>query len=100
MVVKLIVAVAKGNNAIGKDNDLLWHLPADMKYFKETTRGFPVVTGRKNYESIPEKFRPLPGRENVVVTRDLTYKAPGAHVCSSISEALELVESFQKESCF
>ena len=100
MVVKLIVAVAKGNNAIGKNNQLLWHLPADMKYFKETTKGFPVVTGRKNYESIPEKFRPLPGRENVVITRDVNYKAPGAHVCTSIQEALELVKKFQNDSCY
>ncbi|MFT6717290.1 MAG: dihydrofolate reductase [Saprospiraceae bacterium] len=100
MVVKLIVAVAKGNNGIGKNNQLLWHLPADMKYFKETTRGFPIITGRKNYESIPEKFRPLPGRENVVITRDVHYKAPGAHVCTSINEAIELTKKFEKESCF
>lgn len=100
MVIKLIVAVAKGNNAIGSNNELLWHLPADMKYFKETTRGYPIITGRKNYESIPEKFRPLPGRENVVVTRDVNYKAPGAHVCNSIQEAVKLVDGFQKESCF
>jgi dihydrofolate reductase len=100
MVVKLIVAVAKGNNGIGKNNDLLWHLPADMKYFKDTTRGFPIITGRKNYESIPEKFRPLPGRENVVITRDENYKAPGAHVCASIAEALKLVKDLASESCF
>jgi dihydrofolate reductase len=100
MVVKLIVAVAKGNNAIGKNNQLLWHLPIDMKYFKETTRGFPIITGRKNYESIPEKFRPLPGRENIIVTRDKGYNAPGANVCTSISEALEVVKTFRSESCF
>jgi len=100
MVVKLIVAVAKGNNAIGKNNQLLWHLPTDMKYFKDTTRGFPIITGRKNYESIPEKYRPLPGRENVIVTRDVNYQAPGAHVCSSISSALKLVKSLDCETCF
>lgn len=100
MVLKIIVAVAKGNNAIGKDNQLLWHLPKDMKFFKETTKGFPIITGRKNYESIPEKYRPLPGRENIVITRDLKYQAPGAAVCNSIDEAIEIVKSLDKQTCF
>jgi dihydrofolate reductase len=61
MKVALIVAVDRANG-IGKNNDLMWHLPADMKFFKETTAGQIVITGRKNYESIPERFRPLPNR--------------------------------------
>ncbi|MGB0428243.1 MAG: dihydrofolate reductase [Flavobacteriales bacterium] len=64
----LIVAVAK-NGAIGKDNDLLWHIPEDMRHFKETTSGHIVITGRKNYDSIPERFRPLPNRTTIVLTR-------------------------------
>jgi dihydrofolate reductase len=100
MKVKLIVAVAQGNNAIGKNNDLLWRLSTDMKFFKETTRGIPVISGRKNYESIPDKFRPLPGRKNVVVTRDNSYKAPGADVCTSIQEAFKKVDEFELDTCF
>lgn len=66
--VSLIVAIAQ-NHVIGKDNDLIWFLPKDLKYFKDTTAGHHVIMGRKNYYSIPEKFRPLPGRTNIVVTR-------------------------------
>ncbi|MCV5961541.1 dihydrofolate reductase, partial [Escherichia coli] len=67
MIMKLSLIVAMDKNfGIGKDTDLLWKLPADMKFFKETSTGHVVITGRKNYESIPEKFRPLPNRENAV----------------------------------
>lgn len=79
MEASIIVAFDQ-QRGIGKNNDLMWHLPADMKFFKETTRGAVVVMGRKNYESIPEKFRPLPQRENVILTRNEEYKAPGAQV--------------------
>ena len=72
MKVALIVAVDQ-QFGIGKNNDLMWHLPADMKFFKETTMGHIVVTGRKNYDSIPERFRPLPNRENAVLTRNTEY---------------------------
>jgi dihydrofolate reductase len=88
MNISIIVAVAK-NNVIGKDNTLIWHLPADMKFFKEKTTGHCIITGRKNYESIPEKFRPLPNRINIVITRQKNYNAPGAIVVSSIKEAIE-----------
>ncbi|MBI35884.1 MAG: hypothetical protein CMP67_11040 [Flavobacteriales bacterium] len=95
----LIVAVCASNNGIGKNNDLLWHLPADMKFFRSQTTGYPVITGRKNYESIPEKFRPLPNRENIVITRqNITFK--GADVCSSIHEALKIAESYKKDKVF
>jgi dihydrofolate reductase len=86
--IALIVAQSK-NGAIGKNNDLLWHLPLDMAFFKVTTKDSIVLTGRKNYESIPEKYRPLPGRENWVITRDKNYSAPGAIVLHSINEAIE-----------
>lgn len=99
MEVILIVAVSSANNGIGKNNDLLWHLPEDMKFFRAQTIGFPVITGRKNYESIPERFRPLPNRENIVVTRqNIQYE--GAHVCSSIKEAIKIASSYQKDKIF
>ena len=74
MRVSLIVAVSE-NGVIGKDNDLIWHLPKDMKFFKETTQGHHVIMGRKNFESIPHKFRPLPNRTNIIVTRKSDYVA-------------------------
>ena len=72
MRVSLIVAVSE-NGVIGKDNDLIWYLPKDMKFFKETTQGHHVIMGRKNFESIPHKFRPLPNRTNIIVTRQSDY---------------------------
>ena len=88
MKISIIVAIAE-NNVIGKNNALIWHLPADMKHFKEITTGHCVITGRKNYESIPEKFRPLPNRNNIIITRQKNYQAPGAIVVGSIEEALK-----------
>lgn len=95
----IIVAIAN-NNGIGKDNNLLWHLPADMKFFKEQTTGNVIITGRKNYESIPEKFRPLPNRTNIVVTRDKNYQAPGAIVTHSIEEGIQVAKDRNAEKCF
>lgn len=100
MKVVLIVAVCKHTMAIGKDNDLLWDLPADMQFFKTSTAGFPVLTGRKNYESIPEKYRPLPNRENIVITRDKNYAAPGAFVLNDIQAGIKLATTFNKEKCY
>ncbi|HXU26114.1 MAG TPA: dihydrofolate reductase [Bacteroidia bacterium] len=91
MILSIIVAVAE-NNVIGKDNKLIWSLPADMKFFKEKTKGHVIITGRKNYESIPEKFRPLPERTNIVITRQADYKAPGAIVVASIEAAMQYVK--------
>lgn len=88
MKTSLIVAVSE-NNVIGKDNDLIWHLPMDMKFFKETTQGHFVIMGRKNFESIPHKYRPLPNRTNVVVTRQPSYKAQECIIVNSIDEALK-----------
>ena len=87
MIVSIIVATSL-NNAIGKNNQLLWHLPADLKFFKTTTMGCPVIMGRKTFQSIG---RALPGRTNVVVTRDENFNADnqfGIIVVSSIDEAL------------
>ena len=85
----IIAAVAK-NRVIGKDNQLLWHIPEDMKHFRELTRGKPVIMGRKTWESLPERFRPLPGRQNIVVTRNKAYVAEGALLAGSLDEALRI----------
>ena len=92
MKVSLIVAVAE-NGVIGKDNDLIWHLPKDMRFFKETTMGHHVIMGRKNFESIPHKYRPLPDRTNIVITRQSEYKAEGCIVVDSVEAALEIAKN-------
>ena len=92
MKVSLIVAVAE-NGVIGKDNDLIWHLPNDMRFFKETTTGHHVIMGRKNFESIPHKFRPLPNRTNIVITKQSDYKAEGCIVVNSVEKALKVAKS-------
>lgn len=99
MKVSLIVAVAE-NYVIGKDNDLIWHLPRDMKFFKETTEGHYVIMGRRNFESIPEKYRPLPNRPNVIVTRQQDYTAENCDVVNSIEEGLEIARQNGEEEAF
>ncbi len=86
-MISIIAAMAR-NRVIGKDNDLIWHLPADLKHFKEKTLGKPVIMGRKTFESMEEA---LPGRTNIVITRQPDYKAPGCLVADSLEHALELV---------
>jgi dihydrofolate reductase len=88
MALNLIFARAR-NGVIGKDNTLPWHLPEDLAHFKQTTLGQPVVMGRKTWESLPPKFRPLPGRTNIVVTRQTNWLAEGAVVAHSIEEAVQ-----------
>lgn len=80
-----IVAAAE-NNAIGKDNQLLWHLPNDLRFFKRTTTGHPVIMGRKTYESVGD---PLPNRRNIIITRQPGYTAEGAAVVHSLAAAIE-----------
>jgi dihydrofolate reductase len=87
MALNLIFARAR-NGVIGTDNTLPWHLPEDLAHFKQTTLGQPVVMGRKTWESLPPKFRPLPGRTNIVVTRQRGWTSKGAMVAHSIEEAL------------
>ena len=85
--IKIIVAAAK-NDTIGNDNDLPWHLPSDMKMFKEVTAKSIVIMGRKCWESIPEKYRPLPGRTNLVLSRNPDYVAEGAEVFNNLKAAI------------
>jgi dihydrofolate reductase len=99
MTISAIAAVAD-NGTIGMNGDLPWHLPNDLKYFQRITMGHPVITGRKNYESIPQKYRPLRGRVNIVVTRNPEYEAQGAKVCGSIDEAIAMASELDKEEIF
>jgi dihydrofolate reductase len=84
----LIAAVAR-NGAIGRDNDLLWKEPADQKHFAATTRGHAVVMGRRTWDSLPPRFRPLPGRRNLVITSSVGFEAPGAQTADSLDAALQ-----------
>lgn len=88
MKVKLIVAKAK-NEVIGKDNDLIWHLPADMRFFTQSTKGHVVIMGRRNWDSIPLKYRPLSDRINVVITRSETFSHPDCVVFNSVEAAID-----------
>jgi dihydrofolate reductase len=99
MIISLIAALTQ-NNVIGKNNDLPWHLPDDMKYFMQTTKGHYVIMGRRNYDSIPEKFRPLPNRTNVVVTRQKSFEAPNCHVVNSLEEGLTLAREAGQQEVF
>ena len=85
-----IIAAAGENNELGKDNDLVWHLPDDFKRFKELTTGHHIIMGRKTFESFP---KPLPNRTHVVITRNLDYKKEGAIVTNSIESALEIAKN-------
>ncbi len=88
-MIKLIVAISK-NRVIGDSNKLIWHLPADLKRFKEITTGHPIVMGRKTFQSIG---RPLPNRRNIIITRDESFKVDGCEVVNSIEEALLLTSN-------
>ncbi len=88
-MISFLLAVDR-NGLIGKDNGLPWHLPADLKYFKETTMGKTIVMGRNTYESIG---KPLPGRHNVVLTHDTTYRAEGCQVVHSPEAVLTLIKN-------
>ena len=89
MRLALIWAMSR-NRTIGRNNALPWHLPEDLKYFKRVTMGKPIIMGRKTWESIG---RPLPGRTNIVITRDESFSAPGIKVVHSLNDALSVAES-------
>ncbi|MEK4229282.1 dihydrofolate reductase [Solibacillus sp. FSL H8-0538] len=91
-MISLIVAHDK-NRVIGYDNGMPWHLPGDLQYFKEMTMGKPVIMGRKTFESIG---RPLPGRRNIVITRNTEFTAPGIETVPSLEAALDLVSEVEE----
>jgi len=91
----LIAAVGRGG-VIGIDNRLPWHLPADMAHFRRQTQGQAVIMGRKTWDSLPPRFRPLPGRRNLVLTRQPGWEADGAEGCGSLDEALERLCGVEK----
>jgi len=89
MMISIIVAVAE-NNVIGKDNKLIWHLPKDLKHFKETTTGHFIIMGRKTFES---NGRPLPNRTNVIITKDKNYQAEGCVILHSLQDAINIAKN-------
>ncbi len=91
MKLGMIYARAR-NGVIGDKGQLPWHLPEDLAHFKATTQGCPVIMGRKTWDSLPPRFRPLPGRRNIVVTRQSAWQAEGAERAGSLHQALALCE--------
>jgi dihydrofolate reductase len=85
-----LVYAQSRNGVIGHGGTLPWHLPEDLAHFKRTTLGAPVIMGRKTWDSLPPRFRPLPGRRNIVITRDAHWRAEGAERAGSLDEALAL----------
>ncbi len=88
-----IIAAADENDALGRDNKLIWHIKEDLKRFQKLTSGHAIIMGRKTFESMP---RALPNRRNIVVTRNPNYIAQGAETCSSIEKALSIVKDDQQ----
>ncbi len=92
--VVIVAGMSRVDRGLGNNNELLWHVPADLKRFKELTLGHPIIMGRKTFESILKILgKPLPGRTNIVVTRDRTYAPQGAKVAHSLEEAFHLADS-------
>jgi len=88
--ISAVAVLGRNTRALGKDGGLLWRLPEDMQRFKALTMGHPVIMGRRTWDSIPDKYRPLPGRTNIVVTRSPEFAAEGVLVARSIEKALEI----------
>lgn len=99
MIVSAIAALSK-NRVIGQNNDLPWRLPDDMKFFMETTKGHHVIMGRKNYDSLHEKYKPLPKRTNIVITRQQRLNAPGCIVLHGVEPGLEMARAKGEDECF
>ncbi|MFY0608337.1 MAG: dihydrofolate reductase [Cyclobacteriaceae bacterium] len=99
MKISMIAAMGT-NRCIGKDNDIPWHLPDDFQFFKNTTEQHHVIMGRRNFESLPHKFRPLPNRPNVVITRQEHFDAEGAQVTNSLEDALTIASQANETEAF
>lgn len=87
----IIIAAVADNRVIGNNNQLIWHIPEDMAHFKALTQGHTVIMGRKTWESLPERFRPLPNRKNIVITRQVNYLAPGSEQANSLEDSMALL---------
>lgn len=99
MKISMIAAMAS-NRVIGVNNDIPWHLPDDFKYFKNTTAGYYVIMGRKNWESLPKNFQPLPNRTNIIITTQKDYQAEGATIVHSLEDALAIAEQAKEKEAF
>ena len=99
MIVSMIAAVAK-NRVIGKNNQLIWDLPKDMKFFMDTTMGRHIIMGRKNFDSIPTKYRPLKNRTNIIVTRNNSFSADGCIVVNTILDGISHAKKNGEKECF
>ena len=99
MNISIIVAISK-NRVIGKNNKLAWNLPDDMLYFSRMTKGHSVIMGRKNWDSIPKKYRPLPNRKNIVISRNKNQKIKNIDITRSIEEAIEIARENTDEEIF
>lgn len=99
MKISLIAAMSK-NRVIGINNDLPWHLPDDMKYFMESTKNHVVIMGRKNFDSLPPKFKPLPNRTNVILTRQQGYQVENCVVFNDINDAYTFAKEKGEEELF
>ncbi len=99
MIVSAIAALSK-NMVIGRNNDLPWRLPDDTRFFMETTKGHHVIMGRKNYDSLHDRFKPLPHRTNIVITRQKDFKAPGCIVLHAVDPGLEIARQNGEQECF
>jgi len=96
----IVIAAVAQNGAIGKSNEIPWHIKEDFLHFKEKTNGWPCIMGDKTYDSLPDNSRPLPGRENIVCTLIKDYKAGGAKIFHDFNEAIEYVKKKKVEKAF
>lgn len=96
-MIKSIIAAKSDNHVIGKDNDLVWHMPADLKFFKNKTKGHWVIMGRKTFESMDG---PLPNRTHIIITRQPDYRAAGCYVTDNVDDAFKIAEDQQLEEVF
>ena len=96
-MIKIIMAAKANNNVIGKDNNLIWYLPADLRFFKQTTKGHTLIMGRKTFESLGN---PLPHRDSLVITRNKEYASDGITVFHTLENALEYSEKKGLETVF
>ena len=98
--ISIIAAIGASDRGLGKGNDLLYKIPDDLARFRDLTRGHPVIMGRKTWESLPEKVRPLPERLNIVITRQAGYEAKGATVAPSVEDALATARAVASNEIF